>query len=177
MIEITRKQLADLRGCIPGTVSNAKLRKSSGGMYNLLEDEILDWAMAPYVKEKLYEYKRIMMEGAEDNSVEGLESEKLREEINYKRKTIKREGLKYHVAKNDLIPSDLIGIWIGYFASGLRNNFLTIAARVARNNKTLRNKIEKEITKAINKTLSTAEKELDKYSQKIMEEMEEENGS
>ena len=174
MIELTRKQLSDLRGCTPATVSKAKLRKSSGGLYNLLEDEILDWAMEPYVKEKLYEYKRTMLAGAEDNSVEGLEAEKLREEIKYKNKQSRKLDLHFATEKNDLIPSDLIGIWIGYFASGLRNNFLTIAARVARNNKTLRNKIEKEITKAIKKTLETAEKELLKYSEKLMENMEEE---
>ena len=169
MIEVTRKQLADLRGCKPETVSRAKLRKSSGGMYNLLESEVLDWALEPYVKEKLYEYKRTMMEGAEDNSTEGLEEQKLREDIKYKSKQSRKLDLHFAVDKNDLIPSDLIGIWIGYFASGLRNNFLTIAARVSRNNKTLRTKIEKEITKAITKTLETAERELLEYSKKLQE--------
>jgi len=174
MIEITRDQLAALRGCTPGTVSKAKLRKSSGGMYNLLEAEVLDWAMAPYVKEHINEYKRVLLEGYEDNSYEGLEAQKLREDITYKSKQSRKLDLHFAVDKNDLIPSDLIGIWIGYFASGLRNNFLTIAARVSRNNKTLRTKIEKEITKAIKKTLETAEKELLKYSDNLMKDMEEE---
>ncbi len=174
MIELTRNQLAALRGCTPATVSKARLRKSSGGLYNLLEDEIKEWAMEPYTKRKIEDYKRELLEGYEDNSVEGLEAQKLREEIKYKNKQSRKLDLHFAVEKNDLIPSDLIGIWIGYFASGLRNNFLTIAARVARNNKTLRNKIEKEITKAINKTLQTAKKELEKYSKEIMETMEEE---
>ena len=174
MIEVTRNQLAALRGCTPATVSRAKLRKTTGGLYNLLEDETLDWVMTPYVNIKINDYKRTMLEGAEDNSFEGLEADKLREEIKYKNKQSRKLDLHFSQEKNDLIPSDLIGIWIGYFASGLRNNFLTIAARVARNNKTLRNKIEKEITKAINKTLETAKKELEKYSKEIMETMEEE---
>jgi len=174
MIELTRNQLAALRGCTAATVSKAKLRKSSGGLYNLLEDEIKEWAMEPYVKEKIYEYKRAIIAGSEDNSREGLEEQKLRADIILIDKRARKLDLEHATKKNDLIPSDLIGIWIGYFSSGLRNNFLTIAARVSRNNKTLRLKIEKEITKAITKTLETAEKELEKYSVKLTDSMEDE---
>jgi len=174
MIELTRKQIADLRGCIPGTVSNAHLPKLKSKGYDLLNKEVWAYVTEPTVNDAIYEYKRTMSVEYEDEEISDVDLQKKKIYIEWKKAQKRKLDLEFATSKNDLIPSDLIGIWIGYFASGLRNNFLTIAARVARNNKTLRNKIEKEITKAINKTLSTAEKELDKYSQKIMEEMEEE---
>lgn len=173
MVELTRKQIAELRGCIPGTVSNAHLPKTKGKTYDLLDPEVWGFVTEPTVKDAIYEYKRTMMEEYEDEENSDLDDQKKKTYIEWKKKQMRKLDLEHAKDKNDLIPSDLIGIWIGYFASGLRNNFLTIAARVARNNKPLRNKIEKEITKAIKKTLSTAAKELKKYSEKIVEGMEE----
>ena len=175
MIELTRNQIATLRGCTPATVTKAKLRKSVSGFYNLEEAETIDWAMAHYVKGKIDEYKKELLQGYEDNSYEGLEAQKLIADIAYKNKQSRKLDLQHAIAKNDLVPIELIGIWIGYFRSGLNSNFLTIAARVSRNNKTLRDKIEIEMTKAIIKTRDAANRELVKQSKKLMEGLEDED--
>ena len=174
MIELTRIQISELRNCDPSTVSRAPLPKTKGKGYDLLDDEVWAYVTEPVIKSAIYEYKRTMLAEYEENDNADIDLQKAKTYIAWKEKQSRKLDLEFALQKNDLIPSDLIGIWIGYFASGLRNNFLTIAARVARNNKTLRNKIEKEITKAIKKTLETAEKELKKYSEKLIEGMGEE---
>ncbi|MDC7125762.1 MAG: hypothetical protein PQJ46_09350 [Spirochaetales bacterium] len=171
MIELNRKQIAQLRGCSPSTVSRAKLEKTGGGGYDLKNPEVWAYVTEPVIDEAIAEYKKYAMEGYEDQSLEGLEAEERKANIALKRKRERDLDLKFAREKKDLIPSSLMSIWIGYFATGIRNNFLTIAIRVARNNKPLRDKIEKEISKAINKTLDTAEKELEKHSEEIAKAM------
>ena len=167
MIELSRKQIAALRGCDPTYVSQLKLEKTPGGKYDLLNPEIWEFVTAKTVKEAISQYKKTALARYEDNTMEGLKAEERRANIALKRKRERDLDMKYATEKMILVPSKLVGIWIGYFASGIRNNFLTIAARVSKDNKQLRNKIEKEITKGIVKTLDTAEKELMRHAEEM----------
>lgn len=60
----------------------------------------------------------------------------------------------------DIVPKELISVWVSAFANGIRNNFLHIPERIARGDVTLKDRIAKEITKAIDKTIADAAHEL-----------------
>ncbi len=102
-----------------------------------------------------------------------LELKKINADIALKHKQGRKLDLQFEIDKQGLIPSELVAIWIGYFASGIRTNFLNIGNRVARGNTKLRDNIEREISKAIEKTLSNAEDRLKKESNAIIKSMEE----
>lgn len=105
------------------------------------------------------------------SSIESLEAEKLKADIKYKNKQSRKLDLQFEIEKKHLIPADVVGIWVGAFSNGIRNNFLQIGNRVARGDIKLRNRIEKEITKAIKKTLDTAAAQLRQETEKIIEMM------
>ncbi len=107
-----------------------------------------------------------------DEETVSLEAEKLRAEIELKKKQGRKLDLQYEVEKKNLIHIELVGIWIGAFSTGIRNNFLQIGNRIARGDKKLRDRIEKEVKKAIQKTLDNAATQLRKESKKIIEMME-----
>ena len=93
-------------------------------------------------------------------------------EIKYKNKQSRKLDLQHEIEKKGLIPTELIGIFIGYFVSGIQTNFLTIGNRIARGDIRLKDRIDKAVSKAIKKTIQTAEKELKKESEQIIKYME-----
>ncbi len=173
MVAISRNQLAELRGCAPATVSRQRLPQIADKKYDLADPVVMDFVIAPHKKK--WERDKLVAKASspEDMGIKELEEEKLREEIEYKRRQTRKLDLQHEIAKRDLIPSSLMAIWAGYFASGIRNNFLSLGDRVARGDIKLRDKIEREIKKAIEKTISSAEIGLKKESEAIIKAMEE----
>lgn len=172
MIELSRSQIAELRGCTPATVSRAKLNKTAGGNYDLTDPEVWEYVTAPTVERAVYDHQKQMAEEFGDESVEGLEAEKLRADIEWKKKQSRKLDLQHEIDKKDLAPLEQVAIWIGYFSTGIRNNMLTLGKRVSRGDADLQARIDKHVTKAIDKTLETAEKQLRKETEKLTAYME-----
>ena len=85
-----------------------------------------------------------------------LYERKLAAEVRRTEAMARKYELEVATRKQDLIPAELMGIYLGHFASGIRTNFLTLGNRIARGDANLRDRIEKEITKAIKKTIAGA---------------------
>lgn len=170
---MTRNQLAALRGCSPQTVSRHHLPHIKEGKYDLSNPEVQAFVIEPYLAAALREEHRKKPTDPQDMDSDDLEAEKLRAEIEYKNRQVRKLDLFIAREKRELIPSDLMAIWIGHFSSGVRNNFLSIGNRIARGNVKLRDRIEKEIKKAIEKTLAGAASSLRKESKGIIDAMEE----
>jgi hypothetical protein len=77
--------------------------------------------------------------------------------------------LKNAALRKDLIPADIAQLFVGAFSSGIRTNFLQLGTRVARGNTALRDKIEKEVKKAIQKTLDNAAAQLREIAESAIE--------
>lgn len=168
MIEVSRAVIAQLRGVTPNAVSKAKLPQTDSGNYDLTDPEVWAYVTAPTVEKALAESRRANRETElTDADLEELKEEKLRAEIEWKQKQTRKLDLEHEVDKRDLVPSEVIGLWIGYFASGIRNNFLTLAKRVSRGDEELQKRIDRQVTKSIEKTLSSAERELRKEVESI----------
>ena len=123
---------------------------------------------------------KVKLEGVEitDNSIEGsgnLHQQKLQMEISLKAAQKRKLDLAFQKDKGNLIPTQLVGIFIGFFASGIQNNFLTIANKAARGDLRLKDRIDGLITKAIVKTIENASRELRKESAQITKSMEGKN--
>ena len=176
LIEITRDQLAELRGCSGATVSRHNLQQIRGKKYNLLEPGVWDFATEPTVDNAIKKYKRMILEELEDEENESLKDKKTKKQIIKLDKQNREYDFKHEIKKQNLFPVELIGIWIGYFSSGISTNFLTIGNRIARGDTRLKDRIDKAISKAIKKTLETAGKELKNESEQIIKFMEGEDG-
>ena len=172
MIKLTRKQVADLRGCTASTVSRAPILKLEGGGYDLSDPEVWQYVTAPVVERGIETYKKMIMSEGEDDEPTGMKEQKLKQQVIKLEKQNRDLELVHDIKKQNLFPVELIGIWIGYFASGISTNFLTIGNRIARGDTRLKDRIDKSISKAIKKTLETAGKELKKESEQIIKFME-----
>ena len=174
MIELTRNQIAALRDCSPATVSRQHLEKTKGGGYDILNTEVWDFITSPTVDREIENYKRKVMSDQGENENDSLDEIKIKAEIKYKNKQSRKLDLQHEIEKQNLVSAELIGIYLGYFASGIQNNFLTIGNRIARGDVRLRDRIDKAISKAIKKTISTAKKELEKEGEAIIKHLEDE---
>ena len=101
-----------------------------------------------------------------------LDDQKKKADILLKKKMARKLDREHDNAMKDTIPAELMRIWIGYFAEGIRSNFLPVGNRIARGDVKLRDRIEKEISKAIEKTIEGAERGLKKDGEKVIEALE-----
>ena len=167
---LTRTQLAELRGVKPETVSKQRLPKTTDGRYSLKNKDVRDWFMQPFKTEWENAHRRKQKDLPEGDG--SLDDEKLKADIMLKEKQGRKLDLEFERLKKDLIPSQLMAIWIGYFAQGVSTYFLPIGARIGRDDVTLRNRVEKEIKKSIEKTIEAAERGLREEGGKIAEALE-----
>jgi hypothetical protein len=154
-------------------VSRAHLPRTSGGNYDLVDPAVWSWVTEPAVESALDRMKRTEGSDLDDAEREQLEKEKIKWDIIIKKKTARDKDREHKIAMKELVPAEVIALWIGYFAAGIRNNFLPIGNRVARGNTKLRDRIESEIKKAIEKTKSNAADQLRRESEKLIEGLEE----
>ena len=64
----------------------------------------------------------------------------------------------------DLVSIDLVRIFIGSFASGIQTNFLNLGNRIARDDNVLRDRIESDVKKCIERTKEMAQRALMQYN-------------
>lgn len=172
MIKLSRNQIATLRNCDPSTVTRHDLPQTEGKRYDLSDPEVWEFVTAPTVDRKIREYKIMVMALDDENGNSNLDEQKLKQQVIKLEKQNRDLELAHEIKKQNLIPTQLIGIFLGYFASGISTNFLTIGNRIARGDTRLKDRIDKAISKAIKKTLETAGKELKKESEQIIKYME-----
>ena len=173
MIAISRKQLANLRKCDPATVSRHHLPQTDGKKYDLMDPIVMAFVLAPHRAD--WEREQLVKKASDpsDMGMDALEEEKIREDIEWKRRQSRKLDLDHEIRKKDLVPTELIGIYLGHFAAGIRTNFLTLGNRIARGDAKLRDRIEKEVTKGIKKTLAGAAAGLRRESKSIIVALEE----
>ncbi len=169
MIEVTRNDLAKLRGCTPSTVSRAKLGKTSSGNYDLEDPETWGWVTEEVVKKALRDYKQASGTDLKDLSLEMLEKEKLKEDIIWKKSQTHRNELKTAQEKKELIHVSQVAAYLGGFANGLKVFIFPIGKRLFHDDKKGLLAFEKELSKAIEKIFQTAEKNL-QHESKILKE-------
>lgn len=166
---LTAIQLSELREVTTQSVYKAKLPKDENGRYLLSNPEVRDWVLAPYIKQLV---KQQAIESDVDEEMRTLEDEKTKAQTLHIKRQSRKLDLEHEKAKKNLIPSDLMAIFLGHIAAGIRTNFLPLGNRIARGDTKLRDRIEKQIKKAIQKTLDNAADQLRKDSEKIAEALE-----
>lgn len=102
-----------------------------------------------------------------------LDDQKKKADILLRKKQARKLDREHDREMKNTIPTELMAIWIGYFAEGIRNNLLPVGSRVARGDVALRNRIEKEMKRGIDKTIEGAARELEKEGKKLIEALEE----
>lgn len=152
---LTRSQLAELRGVLPETVSKQKLPKETDGRYSLKNKEVRDWFLSPFKSQWEHEHKKKQKDLPEGDG--SLDDEKIKADILLKDKQARKLDLEYDIKKKDLQHSSLVALFMGHFATGIKTNFLTVGNKIARGDTELRDRIEKLIKIAIEKTIEGAE--------------------
>jgi len=162
MIEVTRAQVAELRGCTPSTVSRATLPKTKSGNYDLLNSEVWNYVISPAVDSIIRDLEKTIKSDHGDLSQEELDAKKTEVEILRIEKQNRKLDREHEEKSYSLIYRNDVAIGFGAFISGIKNNFLQIGNRVARGDNKLRDRIEKEVGKSIEKTIKNAQDEVQK---------------
>lgn len=173
MIKKTDKEFADFCGVSASAVCKArqggKLNKTPEG-YETNDPKNHAYAVGNTVKTLS---QRGVPSTGKATVHDPLDDQKKKADILLKKKMARKLDREHDNAMKDTIPAELMRIWIGYFAEGIRSNFLPIGNRIARGDIKLRDRIEKEISKAIEKTLEGAERGLKEDGGKVIEALEE----
>ena len=164
MILISRDQVAELRGVTPSTVSRAHLPKTTDGRYDLADLQVWHYVTAPAVEDAIQKAKRSVSDslGLEDAVRDHLEEEKLRKEIVWKEKQSRKLDREHEEKSRNLIYRNDVAIAFGAFIEGLKNNFLQLGTRIGRGDSALRDRVEKEVSKSIEKTVKGAQDKIRK---------------
>ncbi len=175
-VYLTAKQIAEIRGCSTQAVYKAPIpREEKTKEYDITDPKVREWTYEPYVKEYIRQKKLLEDADLEEKASQELLDQKTKEQIRNIQKQNRKLDLQYAVEKQELVPVGLVNLWIGYFDTGIRNNFLQIGNRVGRGDNKLRDRIEKEIKRAIEKTRDSAAAQLKAESEKLKIDVEEKN--
>ncbi|WP_143305512.1 hypothetical protein [Marispirochaeta aestuarii] len=135
------------------------MRKTEDGKYDLLEPEVWDWVTEPLIEKAILQLKRSASSDLDESDREELEKEKIKVDILYRENQIKKQDREAAREDKHLILRHDVALTFGSFISGIKNNFLQIGNRVGRGDTILRDRIEKEVEKAIDKTVKNAQEE------------------
>jgi phage terminase Nu1 subunit (DNA packaging protein) len=158
---LRHKDFAELLGVTSQRISNAKKDGSiiAGADKSIDLDDPVNRA---YLREHFHR-EFVKTQGAEDDEG-GLEADKLREEVRYLQARSLKVELQNAELKRDLVPIDVVRSGWGAWASAVRNNILTVGQRVGRGDTALRDRVEREIKRALEKSIESASKELDRIA-------------
>jgi hypothetical protein len=159
MIELTAAQIAELRKVSRNYVYKAKLPKTPGGGYDLSDPLVWEWVIEPSVKQLLRQARKGDPSDLEHAVMDELEREKLKADIQWKERQSRKLDREHEMKSMNLISRGDVALAFGAFIAGLKNNFLQIGNRVARGDTKLRDRIEREVTKSIEKTVKAAQDE------------------
>jgi phage terminase Nu1 subunit (DNA packaging protein) len=156
-MELNGKQFAELLGVTPQRITGAKkdghVIPTADKTYDT-NDPINRVFIRQHFHREWEKFNRT------ENDEGSMEADKLAQEIRYlEARSIKVE-LQNAELKRDLMPLDVVrGGW-GAWASAVRNNILSVGQRVARGDTKLRDRVEKQIKRALEKSVEQAEKEI-----------------
>jgi phage terminase Nu1 subunit (DNA packaging protein) len=155
------KQFAELLGVTPQRITGAKkdghVAPTADNQYDT--DDPINRA---FIREHFHREWAKFNESADDEG--GMEADKLRHEIRYlEARSIKVE-LQNAELKRDLIPLDIVRNGWGAWASAVRNNILSVGQRIARGDTALRDRVEKEIKRALEKSIEQSAKEIERMA-------------
>jgi hypothetical protein len=156
MAELTAAQLAEVAGVTRNSVYKAHLPRTESGGYDPRDDTIREWILG---RSKMQRAQRGLQGGQGSlggDTLKALDRIEQEEKIRNMRERTINTMLKNAALRKDLIPADIAQLFVGAFSSGIRTNFLQLGTRVARGDTKLRDKIEKEVKRAIQKTLDNA---------------------
>ena len=163
--ELNRNQFAEFCGVTAAAITRAykegKVRRTESNLYSIFDPSNREYIRLRLIREQKQRRSdgESSGEGAPDEG-SALDNEKTREEIMRIRETRVGLELKNAAARKDLVPAQDVRMWIGAFAAGIRNNLLRLGDRVARGDTKLRDKIERETQKSLQKTLDGAAAQL-----------------
>jgi phage terminase Nu1 subunit (DNA packaging protein) len=155
------KQFAGLLGVTPQRITGAKkdghVVPTADNQYDT-DDPI----NRTFIREHFHREYLKFSESDEDEG--GMEADKLRQEIRYlEARSIKVE-LQNAELKRDLMPLGIVRNGWGAWASAIRNNILSVGQRVARGDTKLRDRVEREIKRAMEKSIEQAGKEIERIA-------------
>jgi phage terminase Nu1 subunit (DNA packaging protein) len=160
-MELNGKQFAELLGVTPQRITGAKkdghVIPTANKTYDT-NDPINRVFIRGHFHREWEKFNKT------ENDEGGMEADKLAQEIRYlEARSIKVE-LQNAELKRDLIPLDVVrGGW-GAWASAVRNNILSVGQRVARGDTKLRDRVEKEVKRALKKSVEQAAKEIQRMA-------------
>ena len=160
-MEINGKQFAELLGVSQARISQAK---KDGHVIPTADKkyDTDDPINRTYMREHFHR-EFLRFNDSEDDEG-GMDADKTRQEIRYlEARSIKVE-LQNAELKRDLMPLDIVRNGWGAWASAVRNNILSIGQRVARGDTKLRDRVEKEIKRALEKSIEQSAKEIERIA-------------
>ena len=168
----TDAAFAEFCGVTPGATYKArhkgKLNKTKDG-YDTNDPKNHAYAIGSSDRQMAQRGVVIPHESTENKSLSALETEKLKADIAIKKKTARKLDREHSEKMRGMIPVEVMTVWIGAFKAGIDTNFLTIAGRISKGDTVLRDRIEKEMSKAIAKTKEGAAKTLRDEAPAILE--------
>ena len=168
----TDRELGDLAGVSASAVrtarSKGKLIKTSEG-YDTLDPLNHKYIIGDSVKAFAQRGGVSDPTAVEDGSILELEEQKLKADIAIKKKQARKLDRDHAVAIKETIPVETMLHWIGAFRAGIETNLLTIPNKIAKGDIELRDRIEKMVSVAIQKTKDDAAKSLRAQSESILD--------
>jgi len=187
---LTVAEAGERRGCSRQTANNAvkggKLFKNENGLIDDSDSRNSGWLTSRTAggarTQKIMKINRKDTDLIEDsdfpeildfpeypeNSESKLIQEKLKAQTTHIRKQSRKLDLEHEKNLRNLILFDDVKMALGAFNSAIRTNILSVSDRVARGDTTLRDKIDKEVKRAMEKTISTAQAEIERIIEKAV---------
>lgn len=170
----TAAAFADFIGVSPSAVYKAKkdgkVQQTESGEYD--SNDPINRKYIIGVSEKAKAQRGFIDPTAYPDDENGdLMAEKIKADTDYKKKQSVKLDIQIAKEKEEIVPIDLVAMWIGFFSQGIRNNFLQIGTRIAKGDKKLRQEIDKDVSRCIEKTLANAERQLKTESKKLVKEL------
>jgi len=170
--ELNRNQFAEFCGVTPAAVTRAKkegkVRRTGGNLYSIFDPSNREYIRLRLIRE--HRQRRADGDTAEEGAPDegaALDNEKTRKQIALLEEQTAGHKLKNAREREDLVPAQDVRIWIGAFAHGIRNNLLRLGDRIARGDTKLRDKIERETQRSLQKTLDNAAAQLRDHMREI----------
>ncbi|MCF7951442.1 MAG: hypothetical protein K9L57_07390 [Spirochaetaceae bacterium] len=182
---LSRAEFAELAGCSPQAVTRAAregraYRDPTTGRYPATHPINLHYVNSNLSKRKskledMEEAPETEGDGEEAITLAQLQRAKLSAEVQRTQAQADRYQLQLEKDKGNIIPIELMIIWLGYWGEAVRNNFLTLGRRIAGTDQALKDKIDTEVTRMIRRSRETVEQELKNESEELIKAMGGEN--
>jgi len=187
---LTVAEAGERRGCSRQTANNAirsgKLFKNETGLIDDSDSRNSGWLNSRTAggarTQKILKINKKNTDLVEDSDFPEIldfpefssdsESELIKEKYKAQTAHIKKQSrkldLQHEKDLRNLILFDDVKMALGAFNSAIRTNILSVSDKVARGDTALRDRIDKEIKRSMEKTISTAQAEIDRILEKVV---------